>query len=135
MDVAEGEEGALQRRRGGAGAGAGDGGGGAAGGDGEGGAGGVGGAAGGDVGGQAVQLEAALLQLPQLLQLAGEVSGQVRGEQRPLVAVGRASLLRPHDAGGPVQVEHVDQLLLLLLQLLDLGLQLGVDALQLLRLL
>ena len=34
-----------------------------------------------------------------------------------------------------MQVEHVDQLLLLLLQLLDLSLQVGVDAFQFLRLL
>lgn len=78
-----------------------------------------------------MQLEAALLQLLQLLQLAGEVLA----EQRPLVDVGGVSLLRPNDAGGPVQVEHVDELLLLLLQLLNLGLELSVDALQLFRLL
>lgn len=78
-----------------------------------------------------MQLEAALLQLLQLLQLACKVVA----EQRPRVAVGRVSLLRPNDAGGPVQVEHVDELLLLLLQFLNLGLQLSVDGLQLFRLL
>lgn len=55
-------------------------------------------------------------------------------EEVPLV-LGRLAVLRSDDAGGPVQVEHVDELLLLLLQLLDLGLQVGVDALQLLGLL
>lgn len=56
-------------------------------------------------------------------------------EEVALVLGGLAHVLGAHDAGGPVQVEHVDQLLLLLLQLLDLGLQVGVDRLQLLRLL
>lgn len=58
----------------------------------------------------------------------------VLDEEVPLV-LGRLAVLRPDDAGRPVQVEHVDQLLLLLLQVLDLSLQVGVDALQLLRLL
>lgn len=58
----------------------------------------------------------------------------VLDEEVPLV-LGRLAVLGPDDAGGPVQVEHVDQLLLLLLQVLDLSLQVGVDALQLLRLL
>lgn len=52
----------------------------------------------------------------------------------PLV-LRRLAVLGPDDAGGPVQVEHVDELLLLLLQLLDLSLQVSVDTLQLLRLL
>lgn len=55
-------------------------------------------------------------------------------EEVPLV-LGRLAVLGPDDTGGPVKVQHVDQLLLLTLQLLDLGLQLGVDGLQLLRLL
>lgn len=42
-------------------------------------------------------------------------------------------VLSPDDAGGPVQVEHVYQMLLLVLQLLDLRLQLGIHTLQLLR--
>lgn len=50
-------------------------------------------------------------------------------EEVPLV-LGRLAVLGSDDAGRPVQVEHVDQLLLLLLQLLDLSLQVGVDALQ-----
>lgn len=75
---------------------------------------------GADGGGEVVQLEGALL--------------DVLDEEVPLV-LGRLAVLGADDAGGPVQVEHVDQLLLLLLQLLDLGLQVGVDALQLLRLL
>jgi len=49
--------------------------------------------------------------------------------------LGGLAVLGAHDAGGPVQVEHVDQLLLLLLELLDLRLQVRVDRLQLLRLL
>lgn len=44
----------------------------------------------------------------------------------------RLAVLGPDDAGGPVQVEHVNQLLLLLLQLLDLSFQAGVDTLELL---
>lgn len=55
-------------------------------------------------------------------------------EEVPLV-LGRLAVLGSDDAGRPVQVEHVDQLLLLLLQLLDLSLQVGVDRLQFLRLL
>lgn len=58
-----------------------------------------------------MQLEAAFLQLLQLLQLAGKVVA----EQRPLVVARRVSLLRPNNAGGPVKVKHVDKLLLLLL--------------------
>lgn len=76
--------------------------------------------AGGGASAQVVELEAALL--------------DVLDEEVPLV-LGRLAVLRSDDAGGPVQVEHVDQLLLLALQLLDLGLQVGVDRLQLLRLL
>lgn len=56
-------------------------------------------------------------------------------DEEVALVVGRLAVLSADDAGGPVQVEHVDQLLLLLLQLLDLLLQLRVDALQLLRLL
>lgn len=41
-------------------------------------------------------------------------------------------ILSPDDTRGPVQVEHVYQVLFLILQLLDLGLELGVDTLQLL---
>lgn len=55
-------------------------------------------------------------------------------EEISLVLRGLA-VLGSNDAGRPVQVEHVDQLLLLLLQLLDLSLQVGVDALQFFRLL
>ena len=55
-------------------------------------------------------------------------------EKVPLV-LGRLAVLGPDDAGGSVQVEHVDQLLLLLLQLLDLSLQIRVHHLQLLGLL
>lgn len=40
------------------------------------------------------------------------------------------SILSPDDAGGPVQVEHVYQMLFLILQLLDLGLQLSIHTLQ-----
>lgn len=56
-------------------------------------------------------------------------------EEEVLLVLGRLAVLGPDDAGRPVQVEHVDQLLLLLLQLLDLSLQVGVDAFQFLRLL
>lgn len=45
------------------------------------------------------------------------------------------AVLSADDAGGPVQVEHVNKLLLLVLQLLDLGFQLRIDGLQLLGLL
>lgn len=55
-------------------------------------------------------------------------------EEVPLI-LGRLAVLGPDDAGRPVQVEHVDELLLLLLQLLDLSLQVGVNRLELLRLL
>lgn len=55
-------------------------------------------------------------------------------EEVPLVFGGLA-VVGAYDAGGPVQVQHVDQLLLLVLQLLDLRLQLGVQGLELLRLL
>lgn len=72
---------------------------------------------GGGRGGEAVELEGAVL--------------DVLDEEVALV-FGRLAVLSADDAGGPVQVEHVDQLLLLLLQLLDLLLQLRVDALQLL---
>lgn len=44
-------------------------------------------------------------------------------------------VLSPDDARGPVKVEHVYQMLLLVLELLDLGLQFGIHALQLFRLL
>lgn len=44
-------------------------------------------------------------------------------------------VLSPDDTRGPVQVEHVYQVLLLILQLLNLRLQLGIHTLQLLRLL
>lgn len=67
------------------------------------------------------------------MQLEGALL-DVLDEELPLV-LGGLAVLGPDDAGGPVQVEHVDQLLLLLLQLLDLSLQLCVHALQLLRLL
>lgn len=50
-------------------------------------------------------------------------------EEVPLV-FGCLAILGSDDAGRPVQVEHVDQLLLLLLQLLDLSLQVRVDTLQ-----
>lgn len=50
-------------------------------------------------------------------------------EEVPLV-LRRLAVLGSDDAGRPVQVEHVDQLLLLLLQLLDLSLQVGIDTLQ-----
>lgn len=58
----------------------------------------------------------------------------VLDEQVPLI-FRRLSVLGSDNAGGPVQVQHVDQLLLLPLQLLDLGFQVRVDRLQLLRLL
>lgn len=64
-----------------------------------------------------MELEAALLDVLQ--------------EEVPLV-LGGLALLGPDDAGGAVQVQHVDQLLLLLLELLDLSLQVGIDAFQLL---
>lgn len=52
----------------------------------------------------------------------------------PLVLWGPA-VLSSDDTGGPVQVKHVYQVLLLVLELLNLRLQLGVHALQLLGLL
>ena len=103
---------------GGGGKGVGGGGEGIGGGGGEGAAG--GGGAGGAGGGEVVQCLGAL---PDVLE-----------EEVPLVLRGLA-VLGPHDAGGPVEVEHVDQLLLLLLELFDLGLEVRVDALQLLWLL
>lgn len=42
----------------------------------------------------------------------------------------RPPVLSPDDTRGPVQVEHVNQMLLLILQLLDLGLQFGIHTLQ-----
>lgn len=56
-------------------------------------------------------------------------------DEKVSLVLGRLPVLGSDDAGRPVQVQHVDQLLLLLLQLLDLSLQVGVDALELLRLL
>lgn len=56
-------------------------------------------------------------------------------QQRVGLALGRFHAVGPHDAGGPVEVEHHHQLLPLLAELLDLGLQLRVDHLQPLRLL
>lgn len=44
-------------------------------------------------------------------------------------------ILSPDNTRGPMKVEHVYQMLLLVLELLDLGLQFGVHTLQLLRLL
>ena len=44
-------------------------------------------------------------------------------------------ILSPDNTRGPMKVEHVYQMLLLILELLDLGLQFGIHALQLLRLL
>lgn len=55
-------------------------------------------------------------------------------EEVPLI-LGRLAILGPDDAGRSVQVEHVDELLLLLLQLLDLSLQVGVNRFKFLRLL
>lgn len=55
-------------------------------------------------------------------------------EEVPLI-LGRLAILGPDDAGWSVQVEHVDELLLLLLQLLDLSLQVGVNRFKFLRLL
>lgn len=46
-------------------------------------------------------------------------------EQVSLVLRGLA-VLGPYDAGGSVEVQHVDQLLLLVFQFLNLGLQLRV---------
>lgn len=43
-------------------------------------------------------------------------------------------VLSPDNARGPVKVEHVYQMLLFVLELLDLGLQFSVHTLQLLRL-
>ena len=51
------------------------------------------------------------------------------------LAVGGLDAVGPHDAGGPVQVEHHHELLALHAQLLDLGLQVRVHHLQTLRLL
>ena len=51
------------------------------------------------------------------------------------LALGRLDAVGPHNAGGPVEVEHVDELLALHLQILDLGLQVRVHHLQPLRLL
>lgn len=56
-------------------------------------------------------------------------------QQRVGLALRRFHTVRPHDAGGPVEVQHHHQLLPFLPKLLDLGLQLGVDRLQTLRLL
>lgn len=56
-------------------------------------------------------------------------------QQRVGLALGRFHTVGPHDAGGPVEVEHHHQLLPLLAELLDLGLELRVDHLQPLRLL
>lgn len=53
----------------------------------------------------------------------------VLDKQVPLV-LGCLAVLRSDDAGRPVQVEHVHQLLLLSLQLFNLSLQVGVDRLQ-----
>lgn len=50
-------------------------------------------------------------------------------KQVPLI-LGCLAVLCSDDAGWPVQVEHVDQLLLLPLQLLNLSLQVSVDCLQ-----
>lgn len=50
-------------------------------------------------------------------------------EEVPLI-LRRLAVLCPDDAGRSVQVEHVDELLLLLLQLLDLSLQVGVNRLK-----
>lgn len=46
-------------------------------------------------------------------------------EQVPLI-LGGLAVLGPYDAGGSVEVQHVDQLLLLVFQFLNLGLQLRV---------
>ena len=51
------------------------------------------------------------------------------------LALGGLDAVSPHDAGGPVQVEHHHELLALHAQLLDLGLQVAVHRLQPLRLL
>lgn len=75
---------------------------------------------GGGGGGEGVELEGALFDVL---------------DEKPALVLGRLAVLGAHDAGGPVQVQHVHQLLLLLLQLLDLSFQLRVNALQLLRLL
>lgn len=53
----------------------------------------------------------------------------VLDKQVPLV-LGCLAVLCSDDAGRPVQVEHVHQLLLLSLQLFNLSLQVGVDRLQ-----
>ncbi len=55
--------------------------------------------------------------------------------QHVLVALGALHAVCADDAGGPVEVEHHDQLLPLWFQLLDLRLQLRVQRLQALRLL
>ena len=67
-------------------------------------------------GGDAQPLECALL--------------DVLDEEIPLV-LRRLAVLGADDTGGPVEVEHVHQLLLLLLELLYLSLQLCVHRLQL----
>lgn len=48
---------------------------------------------------------------------------------------GSLSILCLNNAGGPVKIEHVDQLLFLLLQLLNLFLQIRINSLQFLGLL
>ncbi len=60
------------------------------------------------------------------------VSGELL-QQRVGLALWRFDAVCPHDAGGPVEVEHHHQLLPLQTELLDLGLQLGVHHLQTLR--
>lgn len=45
-------------------------------------------------------------------------------EERVGLTLGRLDTVGPHDARGPVKVEHVDELLTLHLKLLNLGLQL-----------
>ena len=55
--------------------------------------------------------------------------------QRALFRLGGLDTVSADDAGGPVQVEHQDEVLAFLLQRLDLSLQLPVQQLQTLRLL
>lgn len=51
-------------------------------------------------------------------------------QQRVALGLGCPDAVCAHDAGGAVAVEHQDKLLPLQLQLLDLGLQLGIHELQ-----
>lgn len=51
-------------------------------------------------------------------------------QQRVGFALGSFDTVSPHDAGGPMEIQHHHQLLPLLTELLDLGLELRVHHLQ-----